>query len=135
MVEFAVPVPRWLSFQVVDGLKITKSPVEAEEWGKLECWTGILWAFSDSQDVVRMAEEDLGKFVLVLFQPQPGAAQKLVAYSVLFVPSHRSRGTTCISSGAFVLLRLENVHFQLMRTSAVHATAGFSSGVHVADLG
>jgi len=58
-----------------DGLKITTSLVEAEEWSKLECWMGISWMlFPESADPT---EGDLGHSMTLLFRQRPGAVQKL----------------------------------------------------------
>jgi hypothetical protein len=76
-VELAFSEPWWLGFEVTDGLKITKSLIEAQEWGKLECWIGIVWMFSGSPGAVGMTEEDLENSMLLLFRQRPGAAQRL----------------------------------------------------------
>ena len=75
LVELAVPVPWWLKFEVTDSLTIAQSLIEAQEWGKLECWIGTVWKLS--LDVGGRTEEDLGNLMLVLFERRPGAAQKL----------------------------------------------------------
>ena len=72
--KFAVRDSWWWGFGDLDSLKIARSLVEAEEWGKLECWIGIVWMFSESAGIT---EEDLEHPTLLLLCHRPGAAQKL----------------------------------------------------------
>ena len=74
LVELAVSTQQpWL--KVIYSPKITKSLVEAQEWGKLESWVGIVWMLS--RGVEWRTEEDLENPMLLLFRQRPGAAQKL----------------------------------------------------------
>ena len=58
----------------VDALKIAKSLIDAEDWGKLDCWIEIIPAVSDSAGIT---EEDLEHLKLLLLRQRPGAAQRL----------------------------------------------------------
>ena len=69
LLELAVLSPGWLSHEVANSAEITKSLVEAPEWGKLECWIGLAW--------ILRVEEDLENPMVLLFRQRPGAAQKL----------------------------------------------------------
>ena len=73
LMEFAAS-GSWLDFGDTDTLKIAKFLIDAEEWGKLECWIGTVWMSFDSAGVV---EEDLEYQTLLLLRQRPGAAQKL----------------------------------------------------------
>ena len=57
-----------------EALKIAKSLIDAEEWGKLECWIGIVWIYSG---LGKIPEEDREPLTLLLFRHRPGAAQRL----------------------------------------------------------
>ena len=61
-------------FGDTDTLKITKSLIDAEEWGKLECWIGTVWMYPN---LVGITEEELEHSMVVLFYQRPGAAQRL----------------------------------------------------------
>ena len=74
LVELAVSKPWWLGYGDTNAPKIAKALIDAEEWGKLECWIGIEWVFSGSAGII---EEDLEHPMLLLFRQRPGAAQKL----------------------------------------------------------
>ena len=74
LVEPAVS-DRWsLKYEIPDALKIAQSLIEGEEWGKLECWIGIVWMYSESADGT---EEGLEGPTLLLFRQRPVAAQRL----------------------------------------------------------
>ena len=73
LVELAVS-GQWLGIGDIDVLKVAKSLIDAEEWGKLENWIGIVWMLSKSADVT---VEDLELPTLLLFRQRPGAAQRL----------------------------------------------------------
>ena len=77
LVELKISNPRWLISRFLYRPTITKSLIEAQEWGKLECWIGIVWMFSNSRGVVGVTEEDLESSMLLLFRQRPGAAQKV----------------------------------------------------------
>ena len=77
LVELAVSEPWWLGSNVTDGRKITESLVEAQEWGRLECWIRVVWMLPELPDVARMTEEDLESSMLLLFRQRPDAAQNL----------------------------------------------------------
>jgi len=49
---------------------------EAQEWNKLECWMGIVWALWPPE-AGGITEEDLGRSILLLFRQRPGAFEKL----------------------------------------------------------
>ena len=55
-------------------LKIAESLIDAEEWGKLECWIGIAWMYSGFG---RTSQEELEPPTLLLLRRRPGAVQKL----------------------------------------------------------
>ena len=74
LVERTVSGPRWLELRDTDALKITQSLIDAMEWGKLECWVGIVWMHSES---VGTTEGDLEQSMPLLFRYRPGAAQRL----------------------------------------------------------
>jgi len=65
----------WPKTDPTNGLRITTSLVEAEEWSRLECWTGVLWMLLPED--VDPTEEDLGHSMTLLFRQRPGAVQKL----------------------------------------------------------
>ena len=74
LVEFGVS-QRWLSgFEDTDALKIAKSLIDAEEWGKSERWTGIVWMSFESAGIPM---ENLEHSTLLLFRQRPDAAQRL----------------------------------------------------------
>ena len=65
-------------FENTDALKITKSLIDAEEWGKLECWIGILWMRCGIRVVFFPGEDpELEHPTLLLLRQRPGAAKKL----------------------------------------------------------
>jgi hypothetical protein len=74
LVELAVAAPRWLRFEDIPGHEITESLIDAQEWGKLECWIGIEWVFPK---LTGITEEDLEYLTLLLLRQRPGAARKL----------------------------------------------------------
>ena len=74
LAELAVSEHWGLNFGDTDALKIAKSLIEDEEWGKLECWIGVVWTVSESAGIT---EEDLEHSTLLLFRQRPGAALKL----------------------------------------------------------
>ena len=74
LVELAVSEPWRLEFWDTDALKIANSLIDAEEWGKLECWMGIVWTVSESEGITG---EDLEHPTLLLLRHRPGAAQRL----------------------------------------------------------
>ena len=61
-------------FGDTDGLKTARSLIDTEEWGKLECWIGIVWMHIESVEIM---EEDLEHSTLLLFRQRPGADQRL----------------------------------------------------------
>ena len=63
-------------FGDTDALKIAKSLIDAEEWDKLECWIGTVWAVFVLGNIT-ITEEDLERSTLLLFRQRPGSAQKL----------------------------------------------------------
>jgi len=65
----------WPKTDPTNGLRITTSLVEAEEWSRLECWTGVLWMLLPED--VDPTEGDLGHSTTLLFRQRPGAVQKL----------------------------------------------------------
>ena len=73
LVELAVS-GQWLGIGDPDVLTIAKPLIDAEEWGKLECWIGIVWMLCVTADIT---EEDLERPTLLLFHRRPGAAQRL----------------------------------------------------------
>jgi len=78
LAELAVS-SQWLD-GLMDGLRITRSLIEAEEWSKLECWMGIRWmTLPEDADPteVDQTEGDLGHSMTLLFRQRPGAIQKL----------------------------------------------------------
>ena len=74
LVELAVSEVWWLKSEDTDTLKIAKSLIGAREWGKLECWIGIMWMFPK---LVAIRGKNLEHSTLLLFRHRPGAAQKL----------------------------------------------------------
>ena len=64
-----------LNLEDADALKVAKSLIDAEEWDKLECWTGIAWMCCTS--AVINTKEGLKQSTLLLLRHRPGAAQKL----------------------------------------------------------
>ena len=74
LVELAVSEGWLLGFENIDALKIAKSLIDAQEWGKLECWIGAVWAASEPASIT---EEDLQHLTLLLFRQRPAAAQKV----------------------------------------------------------
>ena len=74
LVEFSVLWSWRFEFGGIDALEITNCLIDAQEWGKLECWIGIIWMSSESAVVT---EKDLEHPTLLLLRQRPGAAQKL----------------------------------------------------------
>ena len=74
LVELAVLTQQPRS-EVTYNPAITETLVEAQEWGKLECWIGVVWMLSRGAE--GRTEEDLENSMLLLFRQRPGAAQKL----------------------------------------------------------
>ena len=74
LVELAVSEPWWLEFGDTNVLKIARTLIDAEEWGKLECWIGTVWTVSEPAGI---PVEDLEHSALLLFRQRPGAAQRL----------------------------------------------------------
>ena len=74
LVELAISEPRWLISRFYHPTT-TKSLIEAQEWGKLECWIGIVWMSSSGAE--DRAEEDLENLMALLFRQRPDAVQKL----------------------------------------------------------
>ena len=61
LVERAV-VGLWLpTFGDIDALKIAKSLIDIQEWGKLECWIGILWTVSGREIAEEGMSSELGE--------------------------------------------------------------------------
>ena len=77
LVELVISEPWSLEFGDIDALKIAESLIDAEQWGKLECWIETVWMYSNCAGDVRMAEEDFENSMLLLFRQRPGAAQRL----------------------------------------------------------
>ena len=73
--ELLVSEPWWLGSRVNYGLNKTESLIETQEWGKLDCWIGILWMLLPGAE--GRSEEDLENPMALLFCQRPGAAQKL----------------------------------------------------------
>ena len=76
LAELAISWSRWLKLDFAHGLQTITSLREAEEWGKLECWMGIVWMVFP-REANGMTEGDLGQSMLLLFRQRPGAIQKL----------------------------------------------------------
>ena len=74
LVELAV-LTQQPRLEVIYSPTITKTLVEAQEWGKLECWIGIVWMLS--QGDAGRTDGHLENSMLLLFRQRPGAAQKL----------------------------------------------------------
>ena len=74
LVELAISESWWLESEDIHGPEIAKSLIDAQEWGKLECWIGIVWMFSEWAGIT---EEDLERSMLLLFRQRPSAAQRL----------------------------------------------------------
>ena len=77
LVELTVSKSGSSKSKATHGLEITKYLIEVQEWGKLECWIGIIWTSFGPLNDVGITEEDLGNSMLLLFRQRPGAAQKL----------------------------------------------------------
>ena len=77
LVELVISEQLPPEFGDTDALKIAALLTDAQEWGKLECWIGIVWMCSDSQDVFNVILEDLEDSVQLLFLHRPDAAQML----------------------------------------------------------
>ena len=77
LVELSISVSRRLrhGFRVTYSPQITTFLIKAQEWGKLECWMGIVWILwpPDADGIVG---EDLERLMPLLFRQRPGAAQK-----------------------------------------------------------
>ena len=56
--------------------RVTAFLVEAQEWSKLECWARTIWMVWPP-GTSGVPKEDLDRWMLLLFRPRPGAAQKL----------------------------------------------------------
>ena len=94
LVELAIR-GAWFIFGDTDVLKIAKTLIDAQEWGKLECWVGIVWTafggeiaiewilgetaegMSPEPERITITEEGLEHSMLLLFRHRPGAAQRL----------------------------------------------------------
>jgi hypothetical protein len=74
LVELAVSDKWSPRFEDIPGPEITKSLIDAQEWGKLECLIGFKWMYSTEGGIT---EEDLEHSTLLLLCQRPGAAQKL----------------------------------------------------------
>jgi len=57
-------------------LEITAFLAGAQEWNKLECWMGTVWALWPPE-ADGITEEDLGHSIHLLFRKRPGAFEKL----------------------------------------------------------
>ena len=77
LVELTISEQLPPEFENTPAAKIAMSLTDADEWDKLECWIGIVWMCSDSQDAFNVALEDLEGCALMLFQQRPGARQRL----------------------------------------------------------
>ena len=64
-------------YRITHGQEITKSLIEVQEWSKLECWIGIIWAGYKPLSDLEITEEDLENSMVLLFRQRPGAVQKL----------------------------------------------------------
>ena len=73
LVELAV-LGRAPEFGDAEALKIAESLIDAEEWGKLERWIGVVWMCSG---LGYIPEEGLEPPTLLLLRHRPGAAQRL----------------------------------------------------------
>jgi len=76
LVELAISLSRLLRGEFAYSPQVTTFFVEAQEWGKLECWIGIVWMVWPA-GAGGTTEEDLGCSMLSLFRQRPGAVQKL----------------------------------------------------------
>ena len=74
LVKLAISDPGRPKLGDTDALNIAKTLIDAEEWGKLECWIGFLWTFPESAGIT---EEELENLTLLLSLRQPGAPQRL----------------------------------------------------------
>ena len=73
LVELIVSGSQRMTPDLTHSLQIITSLTEAKEWGKLECWMGILWMLGSGE----MLEEDLEHSMVLLFRQRPGAFRKL----------------------------------------------------------
>ena len=99
LVEFAVSEPWWPQFGDTDALKITRSLIDVQEWGKLECWIGIAWMFSrsvwsSSSELTWITKEDFENSTLLLLRKRPGAAQRFEQWMEQWSKQHSSDGRT-----------------------------------------
>ena len=80
LVELVISIPcTWplrYELRVAYSPQITTSLTETQEWGKLECWMGIVWMLWPPGPG-RMTEEDFDRTMPLLFHQRPGAAQNL----------------------------------------------------------
>jgi len=76
LVEFAVSKPKRLRYTPYDP-HIMESLEEAEEWDRLECWIGIVWAMWGPDCRVHWRAANLEPATLSLFRKKTGAYQKL----------------------------------------------------------
>jgi hypothetical protein len=62
------------------------SLIDAREWNKLECWTGVIWIMwpQESDDTA----EALKSATTLLFRPQPGAIPKLTGWIEKWAGGH-----------------------------------------------
>lgn len=56
---------------------VMNSLEEAEEWGKLECWLGVIWVVWPPEVQSVLTEEDLTRVTLALVCRRPNALRKL----------------------------------------------------------
>jgi len=75
LVELLVSLPSNRQLEVTYNPRTTISLTEAQEWGKLECWIGIVWM--SCPPGADGATEDLERSTVLLFRERPGALPKL----------------------------------------------------------
>ena len=76
LVELVISWSLWLRHEVTYNPQVMKFLAEAHEWSKLECWIGTVWVLW-SPEADGITEEDLGRWILLLFRQRPGAFEKL----------------------------------------------------------
>lgn len=83
LVEIAISLPQWMRDGVAYNPRITTFLVEAEEWSKLECWTGMVWMIWPS-GAGGIARRDLERLMVLLSRQRPGAIEKLEQWMELW---------------------------------------------------
>jgi hypothetical protein len=77
-----------LDLNLTRGMQTITSLTKAKEWGKLECWMGIIWMLWPQAWACGMTEEDLDRSTLLLFHQRPGAIQKLKQWVEQWIQMH-----------------------------------------------